>query len=430
MRRGHTSRRDMLQNIAITLLSVSAVLLFIQTQSYMLSTDDGFVGNLFQSGAPGADTSSQPAAAALSAPVRAAVSGTYGRYGDISLSTADADRFGRLLSPLLSEALGSGQSFSPCTQTDFLSALSRSSVYYDFLQPLPLSVLSMLVGLEESTADADIRARYVAISELDDAVFLLIWDGADTFLRCQTAVKTARLQDVISSYELGNAAFAFDLVHSNPDFEKISPCSLFVSPMPQFQTLDVSSSDEDTSALLSALGFNPYANTRYTESNGTSVIMEGDQTLRLSADGHLRYQSGSRSSLFVADSESPTLNEIVQGSWELLQTLLSGHLGSAAPYLSQVIQSGDTTVLRFGFHLDGTPIRFLDDSPAAEIQLQGNAVTSLSATLRSYVLSGDSASALPLEQAAAIAALEPGNGLSLAYVDDGGSSCELSWLSE
>ena len=49
MRRGHTSRRDMLQNIAITLLSVSAVLLFIQTQSYMLSTDDGFVGNLFQS---------------------------------------------------------------------------------------------------------------------------------------------------------------------------------------------------------------------------------------------------------------------------------------------------------------------------------------------------------------------------------------------
>ena len=76
----------MLQNIAITLLSVSAVLLFIQTQSYMLSTDDGFVGNLFQSGAPGADTSSQPAAAALSAPVRAAVSGTYGRYGDISLS--------------------------------------------------------------------------------------------------------------------------------------------------------------------------------------------------------------------------------------------------------------------------------------------------------------------------------------------------------
>lgn len=56
------------------------------------------------------------------------------------------------------------------------------------------------------------------------------------------------------------------------------------------------------------------------------------------------------------------------------------------------------------------------------IQLQGNAVTSLSATLRSYVLSGDSASVLPLEQAAAIAALEPGNGLSLAYVDDGGSS--------
>lgn len=430
MRRSRASRHDMLQNIAITLLAVSAVLLFIQTQSYMLSPDDGIVGNLFQSGAPGTGASSQPAAAALSAPVRVAVSGTYGRYGDIALSTADADRFGRLLAPLLSEALGSGQAFSPCTQTDFLSALSRASVYYDFLQPLPLSVLSTLAGLEDSSADTDIRARYVAISELNDTVSLLLWDGADTFLQCETSVKSSRLQDVISSYELGNAAFAFDLVHSNPDFENISPCSLFVSPMPQFQTLDVSPSEEDTSALLSALGFNPYANTRYTESNGTEVVMEGDQTLRLSADGRLRYQSGSHSTLFVTDSDSPTLNEIVQGSWDLLQTLLSGHLGSAAPYLTQVTQSGDTTVLRFGLHADGTPIRFLDDSAAAEIQLQGNAVVSLSATLRSYTLSGDSASVLPLEQAAAIAALEPDNGLSLAYVDDGGSSCELTWLSE
>lgn len=200
--------------------------------------------------------------------------------------------------------------------------------------------------------------------------------------------------------------------------------------MPQFQTLNVSAREDDTSSLLSALGFNPYANTRYTESNGTEVVMEGDQTLRISADGQLRYQSGARSSLFIADSDSPTLDEAVQGAWELLQTVISGHLGSAVPYLSQVTQSGDTTVLRFGFHVDGTPVRFLDDAPAAEIRLQGSAVTSLSVTLRSYALSGDSASPLPLRQAAAIAALEPGKDLSLAYVDDGGSTCELTWLSE
>lgn len=430
MRRSHANRRDVLQNIAITLLSVSAVLLFIQTQSYMLLPDDGFVGSFFQSGTAGTESPSQETVAALSAPVQIVVSGTYGRYGDIALSTADADRFGRLLAPLLSEALGSKQSFSPCTQTDFLSALSRASVYYDFLQPLPLSVLSMLVGLQGSSDDSGVLARYVVISELDSTVSLLIWDGADSFLRCETGVKSSRLQDVISSYELGNAAFAFDLVQSDPVFEDISPCSLFVSPMPQFQTLNVSAREDDTSSLLSALGFNPYANTRYTESNGTEVVMEGDQTLRISADGQLRYQSGARSSLFIADSDSPTLDEAVQGAWELLQTVISGHLGSAVPYLSQVTQSGDTTVLRFGFHVDGTPVRFLDDAPAAEIRLQGSAVTSLSVTLRSYALSGDSASPLPLRQAAAIAALEPGKDLSLAYVDDGGSTCELTWLSE
>lgn len=429
MRRGRTNRRDTLQNIAITLLAVSAVLLFIQTQSYMLSPDDGFVGNLFQSGTPGTDTSSQTTAAALSAPVRVAVSGTYGRYGDITLSTGDTDRFGRLLSPLLSEALGSGQSFSPCTRTDFLSALSRASVCYDFLQPLPLPVLSMLVGLD-SAAASQIQAQYIAISEMDGTVSLLVWDGADTFLQCDTAVKASRLQDVISSYELGNAAFAFDLSHSDPVFENISPCSLFVSPMPQFQTLDVSPSTGDTSALLSALGFNPYANTRYTESNGTEVVMEGDQSLRLSPDGRLRYQSGTYPVLSIAKSDAPTLEEAAQGAWELLHTLLAGHLGSAVPYLSQVTQSADTTVLRFGFHVDGMPIRFADDAPAAEIHLRGSAVLSLSAVLHSYALSGQAAAPLPLKQASAIAALEPDKGLSLAYVDDGSSICDLSWLSE
>ena len=419
----------MLQNIAITLLAVSAVLLFIRTQSYMLSPDDSIVGNLFQAGTSGTDTSSQSAAAALSAPVRVAVSGTYGRYGDITLSTGDTDQFGRLLSPLLSEALGSGQSFSPCTQTDFLSALSRSSICYDFLEPLPLSVLSMLVGLD-GAAESDIQARYVAISVLDSTVSLLVWDGADTFLQCETAIKASRLQDVISSYELGNAAFAFDLSHSDPVFENISPCSLFVSPMPQFQTLNVSSSAGDTSALLSALGFNPYANTRYTESNGTQVVMEGDQTLRLSPGGQLRYQSGTYPTLSVAKGDEPSLEEAVQGAWELLHTLLSGHLGSAAPYLSQATRSGDTTVLSFGYHVDGMPIRFADDTPAAQIRLRGSAVLSLSAAVRSYTLSGDSAVPLPLKQASAIAALDPGKGLSLAYVDDGSSVCELTWLSE
>lgn len=105
----------------------------------------------------------------------------------------------------------------------------------------------MLVGLEGSADDYDVLARYVAISELDGTVSLLVWDGADSFLRCETGVKSSRLQDVISSYELGNAAFAFDLAQSNPVFEDISPCSLFVSPMPQFQTLDVAACEDDMS---------------------------------------------------------------------------------------------------------------------------------------------------------------------------------------
>lgn len=423
------SRRDMLQNIAITVLAVSAVLLFVQTQRYMLPTGNSLMGGLFQTGTE-TEAPVQSAAAPVSAPVRIAISGTYGRYGDIALSTDDADRFGRLLSPLLSEALGSAGTFSPCTQTEFLAALSRTSVYYDFLAPLPLSVLSVLAGMD-TPADFDLTARYAVISQQGESVDLLIWDGGDTCLRCETSVKPSRLQDVVSSYELGNAAFAFDLAASDPSFEACAPCSLFLSPLPQYQELSAAPAVSDSSSLLSALGFNPYANTRYTESNGTEVVMEGDQTLRLSSDGTLRYQSGGRAALSIADgTDDPTREEIIQGAWKLLHTLTDGRLGSASLYLSEITESDGTIVVRFGLHADGTPIRFLDDSPAAELHLDGSAVTSLTVTLREYESTGESAALLPLKQAAAIAALDPGKGLSIAYVDSGAANCTLSWLSD
>lgn len=423
------SRRDMLQNIAITVLAVSAVLLFLQTQRYMLLPDDGLMSGLFQAGSA-SDAPVQGTAQSLSAPVRVAVSGTYGRYGDISLSTDDADRFGRLLSPLLSEALGSAGTFSACTQTEFLSALSRTCVYYDFLSPLPLSILSVLAGMDTPVA-FDLNARYVVVSQQSSTVDLLIWDGEDSFLRCGTSVRPSRLQDVVSSYELGNAAFAFDLAESDPAFEACAPCSLFLSPLPQYQTLSAGADVSDSSALLSALGFNPYANTRYTESNGTEVVMEGDQTLRISADGTLRYQSGGRASLFLADADhTPTPLEAVQGAWELVRELTDGRLGSASLYLTEVTVSDDTTVVRFGLHTGGTPIRFPDDGPAAEVRLSGSAVTALTVTLREYAATGESASLLPLKQASAIAALDPGRELSIAYVDSGTGSCTLSWLSD
>ena len=201
---------DLFQNLLITLLSVSAVLLFARTQMYSL--EDSFLDNLFDAPAASAGSTMRPdqmGTAPLSVPVRVAISGegVYGRYGDLTLTTSD-ETFAPL-STLLTEAMGSAYDLSASSGSEFLAALSRTSVYYDFLSTLPVSVLADLA--EVPASDNAISARYLVIAAgQNDTAQLLMWDGERTYLRFETAVSAVDLDAVVNRYELGSAHFAFD----------------------------------------------------------------------------------------------------------------------------------------------------------------------------------------------------------------------------
>ena len=136
-------RRDFLQNLAITVLAVSAVLLFAQTQLYSLSPEASL--RRFLSGSAQADGSAvSQQDLPVTAPVRVAVSGPYGRYGSITATTGEDD----LLRGLLREVLGSTGTFTHCGQEEFLQSLQNTSVYYDFLTTLPLSILAETAGTD------------------------------------------------------------------------------------------------------------------------------------------------------------------------------------------------------------------------------------------------------------------------------------------
>jgi hypothetical protein len=72
------SRRDLIQNIAIVALSLSAVLLFAQSQIYNLFSGQDSLGDRL-SGSASVDISFQQAP--LTSPVRVAITGAYTRYG-------------------------------------------------------------------------------------------------------------------------------------------------------------------------------------------------------------------------------------------------------------------------------------------------------------------------------------------------------------
>lgn len=414
-------RRNLVQNILITLLSLSAVVLFAQTQLYNLSLTGG-------SGEAAPAQSAAPAAE-LAAPVRAAVTGDYGRCGFVALTTADA-AFADPLGRRLLEALGSARDYSPCTGADFLRALRGPSLYYDFLEPLPLSVLAALLGGGEDVSPReDVSARRLLIAPQDGGAVLYLWDGGESCFRASTAVSADSLEQVIGRYELGDASFAMD--GKGPE-RSLDPCSLLPGQPPELPAFTLGTPlAGGTDWLLSALGFNPRSRTRHTESNGTELIMDGDRTLRIRPDDSVHYQSGDEPSLRVkAAGETPTAREAALGAGSLLSGLLSPVSGEARPWLQSLRRSGDVTVLRFGYQLEGVPVRFQDGGFAAEVTLTGSAVTALTLRFRQYEPAEESSLLLPLPQALAVAAAaDPGKELSIGYVERAGE-CRACWLSD
>ena len=119
-------RRDLIQNLIITLLAVTAMLLFTQTQFFSLGSN--VIGSYFHvlSGANTSSNSADRQVVGLTAPVRVAVTGDYGRYANIQLTTADEDFLP--LGNLLGEALGSAHTYEPCGEAEFLQAAQNVAV--------------------------------------------------------------------------------------------------------------------------------------------------------------------------------------------------------------------------------------------------------------------------------------------------------------
>ena len=188
--------RDFIQNITITFLALLSLFLFSRTQFFQLGAAAGS-GTWQRLTAPVSDQiSDAPSSDTLSAPVRAAGTGEYGRYGSISLTT-DSESF-TPIKTLLREVLGSARSRMDSSAAAFRSALGKPSVYCDFLEPLPVSYLADLMGI---TAESELSVRTLAAAEQNGQVVLLLWDGGSRYYQCVTAVQPSTLTEVLDHFE-------------------------------------------------------------------------------------------------------------------------------------------------------------------------------------------------------------------------------------
>ena len=422
-------RRNLIQNIVIACLTVSAVFLFAQLQLYNLDTteDPHYLERL--TGTLPDESPSQ--LREFPAPVRVVITDSDGRYGSLDLTT-NSSSFSALG---LREALGSLQSLAPSSVDEFRAALSVTSVYFDFLEPLPLSVLAGLIGVDETPLTGDARCLLLAAQE-DETVWLYLWDGAESFFKSAvpaTSLSADTLTEAAGQSGFGGVSFAFDDVEVDPLYGELFPLSILPTELPELPVLSAASPLSDTDWLLPFFGFNSNTKERYTEADGTEVIteVETDRSLHIQPDGSIVYRSGTEATPEIsAQEQNPTAAESALGCSILLQELTEGLTGEASLYLQSVSQSGDSTQLRFGYQLAGTPIRFSDGGSAAEITLSGTSITRLTLRFRQYSTTNEQSLLLPLRQTLAIAADHPGVELSVGYADGGGDTVSASWLAD
>ena len=419
-------RLNFLQNISIALLTLSAVVLFAQTQFYNLGRDFGESLALLDP-APSSTTVPVTQVSTLSAPLRVAVSDTYGRYGNITMTTAPED-FAPLDS-LLKAALGSAKPYTPCSGAAYLEALSSTSVYYDFLNPLPLSVIGSFSGIN---LDDNLSIRTLVISDKGASdVTLYLWDGDTGYYQAGTAATRNDLTETVSRYELGSADLAMDLAVENIHYAEVHPCSLFLREQPQPPELSATVPSQMTDRLLLSLDFNPNTKYRSTDANGAELIVENDRSLRVQPNGTVHYLSGNSSILSIdAETNIPTMREAASNGGAFLSDITAPLVGDAALYLQEIHQTEDITILRFGYQVNGIPLRFSNGSYAAEMTLIGTAITSLDLNIRQYNVSGATTPLLPLQQALAIAAKQDSAELFIGYVDKGNSAVHAAWLAD
>ncbi len=414
--------RDFIQNITITLLLLSALFLFSRTQFFQLGAAAGS-GTWQRLTAPAGDqTADAPASDTLSAPVRAAVTGEYGRYGSVSLTT-DSEDF-TPVKTLLREVLGSARGRIDASAAAFQAALGKPSVYCDFLEALPVPYLADLMGV---TVESPLSVRALAAAEQNGQIVLLLWDGGARYYQCATAAQPSTLTDVLDHFELGVTAFAFEDLSGYG--QQLAPLSLFPDPLPELPQLTVAESAVSTETLLSVLSFNPHTNSRYTDAGGAEVVVEGDRVVRISGSGSFSYTSGGETALSVETAGGlPAPGEAVSDVLALLDQLTPE--GDARLYLLSWRQTGSETVMTFGYQSGGVPIRFADGSAAAEVTLTGSAVSALSLRCRQYSTVSAASPLLPLRQAMAIAGRAEGAELSIGYADTGAYPLSAVWLTD
>lgn len=337
------------------------------------------------------------------------------QYSFSKLDTA-YEQLGSLLAKALDTA--DAETAEECEVQALYDAIAGgSSVCFRFPCELPPQLLG--AWLKVRAPEQDGAQWYVLLQKQEQTELYLLGKQC---IRYRTELRRQALSDALQLSVPDGSSLALE--HTQGASAALDAMSVISPDAPEVFTAAAENPCDVrfVSALASKLGFNPYADTRYTDAGGTTFFTETDSILSVSAQGLLTLRVNQPQERF--ESALAELPEQVETVRELLSELTAECIGEARLYLSSCFVRDGRTVCRFSYYLDG--IEIASGGTAAEAVFEGKNLIQLQLLLRSYRETTDSPRLLPPEQAAA--GLTARSELRLLYVDDGTDTLRVNWM--
>lgn len=417
--------RNSLQNLALVLLTLSALFLLARLPLFHINWTDR-VQSLLSARPAESGPDQVGGLGGMFPSVHLIITGDseYSRWGAMYLS--DDDPLLQQVFPLFQEALGSAAEAGITAEETLRGALDTPSIYVDLTTQLPLAAVAAWLGEGEAAFERNVRSMSLT-TEAEDTATLYLRGGEGEIYRYYTALPVSAVRGICDASAPNSSYFAYDT-----QYDTLSPYTVLVpvsGPLPDLTTeLPAGYSSYN---LLTALDFNAHTLSRYTGSDGAEVVEESPRSLRISPDGVVSYSTRGEVNLPLyrvsAAGETPTVPEALSAAWRLAGALTEG-VGASPLSLRAVEETGNGYILRFRYQAEGIPVVFSDEADALSVTVSGRAITTFTYRCRRYTAGDTDTPLLPSDMAWAIAALHPGAELSIGYVDGGAEALSAQWL--
>jgi hypothetical protein len=335
----------------------------------------------------------------------------------------------------LGQALEMADSPEKITEKEFQAALQKRGYYFEWMEPVSLSLLCTWLNDNVENRLLSHSARQILLGETEGVPWLYYINDEDgMYYACRTGEPLKESLEKEESHFFSSSDTVHFLFETDGDAaaDPYLICTDGLIALPVLEWKNPLETEEGMTQLLTALGFNEGTMSNYQVENGW-VFKQDEDAVRFTKSGEVSYTgSGLKKFSVSAGSGAVTEAEAVEAARQMITQVIEPLCGTLSHFYLEEIQKTEKNTYRltFGCQVEGVPVFSANGTCGIELQISGTRITALKAQIRQYSLSGEERVLVPERQAlAALSGWEDAPvSLFVGYVEDGTGTLGAEWM--